>query len=73
MAQRQNLARACAKCGGETIRAAISAVGGPQLFPWGARALFRIPASRLYALTCTVCGFTEFYAQHPERLRPGTD
>lgn len=71
MRQRSGLERvlpACVKCGGATARGRLNAIlGPPTLVPWRPR-LLRRRDSRLNAITCTSCGYTELYAVEPRRL-----
>ncbi len=57
----------CPECGGERVQAGVSnhaflVVNDPAK-------LFGQQASTLRAIVCTQCGYTRFYAVHPEKLR----
>lgn len=60
----------CPECGGECVATVLQgAWGGPKL----KRAEDWIPfdggVSAMWGRTCTSCGYTRLYAEHPEKLR----
>lgn len=57
----------CPECGGECV-ATVTGVD-IILVRKGGRNPFTARTSRTRAQTCTSCGYTRLYAEHPEKLR----
>lgn len=59
----------CAKCGGPTTIAAFAAfMNSGVLYPPGKRFTRRF--SRLRTVVCLRCGYTEWYAEEPDKVAP---